>query len=44
VIVAPNGRLTRALLFTIEDDRIVAMEVLADADRLATLEVAVLDA
>jgi RNA polymerase sigma-70 factor (ECF subfamily) len=43
IIVAPLGRLTMVLEFTIENDKIVAVDATADPERLATLELAVLD-
>ncbi|MFD7286848.1 sigma-70 family RNA polymerase sigma factor [Streptomyces sp. NPDC059863] len=43
VVVAPRGRLFRALTFTIDGDRITAYEVIADPARLQRLELAVLD-
>lgn len=42
LIVAPRGRLTLALEITVEDERIVAYDVVADPARLRGLEVAVL--
>ena len=43
VVVAPNGRLMLALRVTIASGRIAGIEVIADPDRLARLEFAVLD-
>lgn len=43
IVVAPRGRLLRALRFTIENDRVVGMEVFGDPATLATLELSVLD-
>ncbi|MEV8391286.1 MULTISPECIES: hypothetical protein [unclassified Streptomyces] len=43
VVVAPRGRLFRALTFTIDGERITAYEVIADPARLQRLELAVLD-
>jgi hypothetical protein len=42
IVLAPSGRLVLALAFTIPDDRITRIEVIADADRLAQLDLAVL--
>ncbi len=43
VVVAPYGRLLLALLFTIEDDRVVAYELVAEPARLRRLDLAVLE-
>ena len=43
VVVAPRGRLTMAMQFEIRDARIVAIDVVADPDRLGGLEVGLLD-
>jgi hypothetical protein len=43
LILAPRGRLFRALCFTFTDDTITAIEVIADPARLAQLDVAILD-
>ena len=43
VIVAPRGRLTMVLELTIENGKIVAVDAITDPERLATLELAVLD-
>jgi RNA polymerase sigma-70 factor (ECF subfamily) len=43
VVVAPRGRLTMAMQFEIRDARIVAIEIVADPDRLRGLDVALLD-
>lgn len=43
VVVAPLGRLLMVLRYTIEGDRIVEVEAIGEPDRLATLELAVLD-
>lgn len=43
VVVAPRGHLTMAMQFTIRDARITAIEIIADPDRLRSLEVALLD-
>jgi RNA polymerase sigma-70 factor (ECF subfamily) len=43
VVVAPRGRLLMVLDFTIEDDKIVAVDVVADPERLRQLDLAVLD-
>jgi RNA polymerase sigma-70 factor (ECF subfamily) len=37
ILVAPRGRLVTALLFTIAGDRIAAIDIVADPDRLAAL-------
>jgi RNA polymerase sigma-70 factor (ECF subfamily) len=42
--MAPRGRLRLVLLFTVADDGITRIEVVADRERLAGIEVAVLDA
>ncbi len=42
VIVAPRGRLSTALRFTIADGKITEMDVVADPERLGPLELAVL--
>jgi RNA polymerase sigma-70 factor (ECF subfamily) len=42
LVVAPNGRLTRALRFTLDQEKIVAVEVIADASRLRELKLNVL--
>jgi RNA polymerase sigma factor (sigma-70 family) len=42
LVVAPMGRLAIALALTIEGDRIVEVDVIADPDRLARLDLAVL--
>jgi RNA polymerase sigma-70 factor (ECF subfamily) len=42
VVVARHGRLALALTFTVEGDRIVRYDVIADPERLARLQVAVL--
>jgi len=44
VIVAPRGRLMMVLRFTIKDGRIKAIDTIADRERLAQLDLAVLDA
>jgi RNA polymerase sigma-70 factor (ECF subfamily) len=45
LVMAPKGRLFRALRFTFQDDRIASAEVITDRARLATLDiVALLDA
>jgi len=41
-VVAPQGRLFLALRFTIEEDRITAIEAIADPERLLRLDLAVL--
>jgi RNA polymerase sigma-70 factor (ECF subfamily) len=43
VIVAPRGRLTMVLEFTIENGKIVAVDGITDPERLGNLELAVLD-
>jgi RNA polymerase sigma-70 factor (ECF subfamily) len=43
VVVAPHGRLMMILDFTIRDGKIVAIEAIADAERLAELELAVFE-
>jgi len=42
MVLAPAGRLVLALAFTIPDDRITRIEVIADPDRLAQLDLGVL--
>ena len=42
VILAPRGKLVRAIIFTFTDDRITRVESVADPDRLRQLEVGVL--
>ncbi|WP_405677247.1 sigma-70 family RNA polymerase sigma factor [Streptomyces sp. NBC_01511] len=44
LVMAPGGRLFLVLAFTIVDDRITGIDIIADADRLGRVEVAVLDA
>jgi len=43
LVLAPNGKLFRALSFTIEDGKIVQVDVIADPERLRKLDLAVLD-
>jgi RNA polymerase sigma-70 factor (ECF subfamily) len=43
IVVAPRGKLQQAQTFVIEDDKIVAIDIVADPDRLANLEIAVLE-
>jgi len=43
VIVAPRGRLLMVLDFTIEDGKIVAIDAIADPERLRQLDLAMLD-
>jgi RNA polymerase sigma-70 factor (ECF subfamily) len=43
VVVAPHGRLTMAMQFEIRDARIVAIDVVAEPDRLRSLDVGLLD-
>jgi RNA polymerase sigma factor (sigma-70 family) len=42
IIVAPRGRLFRALRFTFAEDRIAAMEVIGDPERLQAIEIGAL--
>jgi RNA polymerase sigma factor (sigma-70 family) len=44
IVLAPGGRLQRALRFTIKDGKIAEIEVIADPRRLRTLDIAVLNA
>jgi RNA polymerase sigma factor (sigma-70 family) len=43
VVVAPRGRLMMVLDFTVRDGKIIAIDAIADPERLAALELAVLD-
>ena len=43
VVVAPRGRLTMAMQFEIRDARIVAIDIVAQPDRLRSLKVGLLD-
>jgi RNA polymerase sigma factor (sigma-70 family) len=43
IVAAPRGHLFRALAFTIEQDKITQIDVIADPARLAALELAVLE-
>ena len=43
VVVAPHGRLVRALRFTIVDGKITAIEIIGDPARLGELDVATVD-
>jgi RNA polymerase sigma-70 factor (ECF subfamily) len=43
VLIAPGGRLVRAVTFTVQDGKITEINVLADPERLATLDLALLD-
>lgn len=43
LVLAPRGRLLRALSFTVEQGKIVQVEVVADPERLKQLDLAVLD-
>jgi RNA polymerase sigma-70 factor (ECF subfamily) len=43
LVMAPRGRLSRALTFTFANGRITTIEVIADKARLADLEVCVVD-
>ena len=42
IVMAPSGRLALVLAFTMPDDRITRIEVIADPDRLGQLDLAVL--
>jgi RNA polymerase sigma-70 factor (ECF subfamily) len=42
LVMAPLGRLFLVLAFTVEDDRITGIDVIAEPDRLREVEVAVL--
>jgi RNA polymerase sigma-70 factor (ECF subfamily) len=42
LIVAPRGKLARALTFTFTNDKIVRLEVIGDAAHLRQLEIALL--
>jgi RNA polymerase sigma-70 factor (ECF subfamily) len=42
VILAPRGRLSRALRFTFTDGKVARVEVVGDPARLRELEIAVL--
>ena len=42
VVLAPRGRLARALIFTFENDRITRLEAVGDPARLRELDIAVL--
>ncbi|MEU0696015.1 sigma-70 family RNA polymerase sigma factor [Streptomyces niveus] len=44
LVMAPGGRLFLVLAFTIRDDKVAEIDIIADADRLGGVEVAVLDA
>lgn len=41
VVVAPRGRLMMILVFTVRDGKVVAIEAIAEPDRVAALELAV---
>lgn len=41
LVMAPGGRLTRALTFTFANGRITAIEIISDKARLADLEVSI---
>jgi RNA polymerase sigma-70 factor, ECF subfamily len=41
-VVAPAGRLTAVLTFTLDGDRVAGYDLLTDPDRLRGLDVAVL--
>jgi RNA polymerase sigma factor (sigma-70 family) len=43
VVVAPHGRLSRAVTFKIRSGKIVEMNVIADPERLSELDLAILD-
>jgi RNA polymerase sigma-70 factor, ECF subfamily len=43
LVMAPRGRLLVALAFTFSDEKISQIDVIADPDRLATLDLALLD-
>ncbi|MFJ1737006.1 sigma-70 family RNA polymerase sigma factor [Streptomyces sp. NPDC088254] len=43
LVLAPHGRLRLALLLTVADEGITRIEIIADRERLAGIEVAVLD-
>jgi RNA polymerase sigma-70 factor (ECF subfamily) len=43
VVVAPAGRVTAVMAFTVRDGRIVEMDTLNDPERLAGLDLTVLD-
>jgi hypothetical protein len=43
VVVAPQGRLTRALRFTIADGKITQIEVIGNPSRLGELDVSTVD-
>jgi RNA polymerase sigma-70 factor (ECF subfamily) len=43
VVVAPRGRLLVVLAFTFADGKIVAIDVVADPERLRALDLAVLN-
>jgi RNA polymerase sigma factor (sigma-70 family) len=43
LVMAPRGRLVRALRFTLANGRIAAIEIISDQARLADLEVSVVD-
>jgi len=44
LVVAPKGRLFRVLRFSFSGDKIAAIEVVGDSDRLRAMEITVLDA
>lgn len=43
LVVAPRGKLVRALVFRLAGDRVAAVDVIGEADRLEALRIAVLD-
>jgi hypothetical protein len=44
LVMAPRGQLFLILGFTISDDKITEIDIIADSDRLRDLDLAVLDA
>jgi RNA polymerase sigma-70 factor (ECF subfamily) len=44
LVVAPRGKLFRALLFQFTGDRVASVDVIGDPDRLAALQIALLEA
>lgn len=44
LVMAPGGRLTRAIMFSFRGDRVASIEVIADPERLRRLEVTVAEA
>jgi hypothetical protein len=43
VVVAPDGKAVSVMAFTVAGGRVVAIDVLADPERLAELDLSVLD-